>query len=708
MPKRYNEGRPTVGSGRARPILAPERRGFLLNMSKILSRIPVTMLEDVLSPRTVERIVQDAAQERRIHPAQLDASTLESLLKKDIYRRLQVNLPATKAKERVFAVIAEVKKVAEEGGAVYQPVDLSVLEEGVKRFTLYFDWPESQRLRGLLATARQKEAVGDDVSGMISDGEDLIREMERRLQEGLVAQASEIAELRATLDRVQNVGGRDVRRLEKLIEELDKAQKQDMLLTGELERARRLSLTLRKKLESSVIRADSTPEEDAATQARLHELDQEDFRRRLQDLAVKHELALSALPQMAEELGRMQAASDNTEESLAAFEGRIATARESLRAEQLEQLMNLGRVLDTLGDSEEVKRAKLTLDTARSILAEGGLATEELRQLAPTVSVLQAGQDNAADLARNHRELAKFETDVRAVPGAATAMSEQISRARAEIEAGRTVNIDDLYHTLERQMGQVASERDTLNARADVLLHAYDDMRSLAGATVNALGRKLEDVRRVRRLGVISDILMKNYAEKIAESEGLFEEAQREHEQAQAVAASFGGDLDDLLGVFNFGEESDLFDSPEDRLLLGGTLNNDSSGDLFIGEDDEIELAPEPAAFASATPAADAGFNPFGFIAPTAPAADTSGPLPAGRWHVQNGELIKGDPELNARQIAQLLQQSERVGTERVQFETAQDSWGATLGAGGIWRLARAGSQDELGQAHGGWLQTGR
>ena len=49
-------------------------------MNPVLSRIPVKMLGDVLSTRALERTIQDAAQERHIHPAQLSAADLESVL----------------------------------------------------------------------------------------------------------------------------------------------------------------------------------------------------------------------------------------------------------------------------------------------------------------------------------------------------------------------------------------------------------------------------------------------------------------------------------------------------------------------------------------------------------------------------------------------------------------------------------------------------
>ena len=59
-----------------------------------LHRLPVQMLGDLVSPRALERILQDAADTRGVPAAGLDIPTLEDILKKEVFKRLQLTVPA--------------------------------------------------------------------------------------------------------------------------------------------------------------------------------------------------------------------------------------------------------------------------------------------------------------------------------------------------------------------------------------------------------------------------------------------------------------------------------------------------------------------------------------------------------------------------------------------------------------------------------------
>lgn len=696
-------------------------------MNAVLSRIPVKMLGDVLSTRALERIIQDAAQERRVHPAQLDAQALEGILKRDIYRRLQMSLPAQMAKKRVLDVLAEVQRVAAEVGTVdYVPADLSRLEEGVRRFTLYFDWPESQRLRGVLNMARQEEAVGNDVAALLEEGEGLIGQMERRLAEGLVAQGQDLAELKASFERVSGVGGREVRRLENLLEQIDDAQKQGMLLPGEVERARKLSLTLRKKLESSVVQ--TAPGEvtvmDPAAQAKIRALELEHAGRHLGDVLAEYGPLISARPELeahARDLNDAMVAGTLTEEAIVAWQQELGTQRDALRAEQQAQLEELERALADLPASDEAAKARLSLGLARHTLEEGGLAGDELRDLELTLSALRLSPDGG-DTLRQHRELSELERSARDVAGASEELASQIAEAREALGRGETVNVDALYDVLERRMGQAAQEREELDTRADHVVQEYDSVRNLAGETIQRLGRLADTLRAQRGLGQLSAQARERYVTTLEEAEALLDEAHAEHAAAQEVTASFGEDaLSDLLGIFDMAEDG-----------------SDGTGLLEVIESDQEEgrdlLATDSPTPAPATAPAETDFNPFAFLSgaaaqpaapgPTeapvvaetvaplgtsaepAPATDTSS-LPADAWVVQGGRVQQGASDQLTAQVADLLGCAEGLGVTRLRFEDAQWSWSARQNAGGSWRLARAADAASLELNHGSWLKEG-
>ncbi|MDL2345818.1 hypothetical protein QOL99_16945, partial [Deinococcus sp. MIMF12] len=285
-----------------------------------LHRLPVRLLGDLVSPRALERILADAAQSRGKTPETLGPGDLEDILKREVFKRLQLSVPAALAKRRVSEVIGALLEVSPGAGAgagapAAPGADLGTLEESARRFTLYFDWPETQRLRGILGVARQQQAAGADLGPLVREGQDLIALMERRLEEGLVAQAQDLAELGAAFGRVQGMGGKDVRRLESLIAEIEEAQKGGVLQPAEVERARSITFTLRRQLESSVVQplASGDPASgmpaplDPEAQARVLALEQEHAARQLADLARDSEALRRARPELEARLQALRA-----------------------------------------------------------------------------------------------------------------------------------------------------------------------------------------------------------------------------------------------------------------------------------------------------------------------------------------------------------------------------------------------------------------
>lgn len=533
--------------------------------SEPLHRLPVRLLGDMISPRALERILQDGAGARGVTLDTLDARALEDILKKEVFKRLQLSVPAALAKRRVSDVISELLTAApaaptpNAGGQ-----QLALLEEGARRFTLYFDWPETQRLRGVLGVARQQDQAGQDIAPLIREGQDLIALMERRLQEGLVIQSQDLAELQAAFRRVQGMGGKDVRRLETLISQIEDAQKQGMLLPAEVDRARTITFNLRRTLESSVVQpltpGGEAPVLDPDAQARVLALEQEHAARQLADVGREFEPLLRARPDLDAQyqaLKGQQAAGTLKAEAVAGWRKDLEQIRTGLVQAQQGELNALEARLAALGGSPAAADARVELDVARLTLTGGGLATDELRDLTNTLAALEAGPAQAARLLERQRELTEVERAARDVPGAAADLAPQLAAAREALLRGDDVNVDALWAVLERRMGEAAQQREDFDARADHVISEYDTVRHLAGETIRSLGRLADALRAQRRLGPMSVEARERYAHTLTDAEGLLAEARAEYQAAQEVTASFGEDaLSGLLDVFDFGGDA--------------------------------------------------------------------------------------------------------------------------------------------------------
>jgi hypothetical protein len=626
--------------------------------SEPLHRLPVRLLGDLVSPRALERILADAAQARGLTPETLDAAALEDVLKREVFKRLQLSVPAALAKRRVSEVIGALLSAAPAAPLPAQGrPGLGGLEEGARRFTLYFDWPETQRLRGVLGVARQQETAGQDLAPLIREGQDLIALMERRLQEGLVAQAQDLAELRAAFKRVQGMGGKDVRRLDSLITQIGEAQDQLMLLPAEVQRARTITFTLRKLLESSVVQSvgGETPlPVDPEAQARVLALEQEHVARQLADLARDFGPLLRARPDLedrARTLRGEQTAGTLKAEALGIWQTELEAARTALLTAQQADLAALEARLDALPDSADAQEARVALDVARLTLAGGGLATDELRDLHATLGALEAAPETAAGLLEAQRELAEVERAGRDVPGAGAELAPLLAAARESLGRGEVVDVQNLWAALERRMGEAAQQRQDFDARADHVVREYDTVRHLAGETTQRLGRLAETLRAQRRLGPMSADARERYAQSLEEAEALLVEAHAEYQAAQEVTASFGADaLSGLLGVFDFGGSE------------------------------------------------------------TAPVADAPAPtstLPDDAWLVRGGALSAGPADPAARSVAGLLEQAALLGARTLRLDDERGAWAARQDGAGGWRLARGPSAGAIDDRLGEWLVSG-
>lgn len=660
-----------------------------------LHRLPVRLLGDLVSPRALERLLADGAQARGLTPETLDVTALEDLLKREVFRRLQLSVPAALAKRRVSEVITALLEAtppaALPGGGKER---LSVLEDGARRFTLYFDWPETQRLRGVLGVARQQEAAGQDLGPLIREGEDLIALMERRLQEGLVAQAQDLAELRAAFGRVQGMGGKDVRRLESLIAQITEAQDQSVLLPAEVERARSVTFNLRRLLESSVVQpltpGGAPAPADPEAQARVLALEQEHVGRQLADLAREFGPVVRARPELEAQVQALRAEHAQgavKAEAVQAWRATLEAARDTVLGSQREEFAALETRLAALPDSPARQEAGVALDVARLTLAGGGLATDELRDLHGTLGALEATPEAAARLLEAQRELAEVERASRDVPGAEADLAAPLAAAREALSRGEQADVAALWTVLERRMAQAAQQRQDFDARADHVVAEYDTVRHLAGETIQKLGRLAESLRAQRRLGPMSADARERYAQALEGAEALLAEARAEYQAAQEVTASFGADaLSGLLGVFDFGEaEAAAPASPAPAPMSMPTGPTFSLPAGLLGSAPQSE-APQP-----------------GSAEPDAAESDPA-ELPHDTWRVRGGRLVAGPGDAAAQGVAALLAQADDLGARTLRLDDDRAAWAARLDGAGVWRLARGPNAAAIDDRVGDWL----
>ncbi len=226
-----------------------------LSLYQSLSR----SLEPMLGERT-RMVLEEGVRRLGISPDRLDAAQAEVILKRLVYRELQSKMSPHAARSRIEEMLKELgiggggngSKAGAAKLSAHASAVLADLEVGLKRFSLYLDWPEVGRLRGLINVIKQDAEVSA-VGALLREGQEVLAALEERLQSALLRQTRDLADLELSLQRVQSVGGPKVRRLENLIRQIQEAHAQETLALAEVERARALAAEMRKLVESSVV-----------------------------------------------------------------------------------------------------------------------------------------------------------------------------------------------------------------------------------------------------------------------------------------------------------------------------------------------------------------------------------------------------------------------------------------------------------------------
>jgi len=218
-------------------------------------------LEPHLGARTEATLREGLARLDRT-PQTLDAESAATLLKRFVYRELQRNMSAAEARRVVEELLAELGEAPAAPSAPAEP-SKEALARALSRFKLYFEWPEVQRLRSILALIEASEAEGENTAELLKEGAGQVDLLEEKLQNALLRQARDITDLEDAWERVKKIGGPKLRRLQSLLRQIKEAQQQEMLATAEVEHARKLAADLRKLVESSVVQNATLVHEEA-------------------------------------------------------------------------------------------------------------------------------------------------------------------------------------------------------------------------------------------------------------------------------------------------------------------------------------------------------------------------------------------------------------------------------------------------------------
>jgi len=440
-------------------------------------------LKEALTPlfkEGTDRVLDEAARRLGKPPEAFDAGDVERVLKRIVYPELARRMPSAEARAKVEELLARFS------GS--ETPDLAELEEALKAFSLYIDWPEVQRLRRLVGGLR---AEWDPEAAIQAQA--VVKTLKERLESRLVQQARAISELQNDYEKVKKVGGRKVKRLASLIDQVKRAQEERLLASGEIERARKLASELLKLVESSVvepagdeellvvIEEDEPLELDLGLlspeqQDRIREIERVEEEHRLEALAERYRAVLTRDPWVGrlEELRRRLDRGERLGEELARLEEELQRAEEELLAEaraKYEAIAEKLREAEALGAPSAGLWAQLSAveEALKSGVVPEGLAELE-RAVDGVLTRAQAKREAEAKAARLAQEARAFAEEARARLDAARhpQLAEALERLLAQAEAGEVE--EALYRELKERVPVALSDRAAaLSARLAAL-----------------------------------------------------------------------------------------------------------------------------------------------------------------------------------------------------------------------------------------------
>lgn len=558
----------------------------------------VQELEKVLPPRVVSRSLKDGLQSLDRTPDNVTLGELETLLRGQMHRQLQAMLPPAKADEAMANLLERINdpegKLLQQTPAFGEKVrnDLGGLKEALRPFNLYFEWPEVQKLRAQLQLADEEIHKGGQVTALLSEAREQLNLLRQKLEDQLVMQARELAELDEAHERLRSLGGPRVRRLENLMTHIQRAQEKCTLVPAEIEQARLLSVDLRKLLESSVYTtvdpaADEYPDPMATAELlpdevneKLRRLDLENETHRLDQIGMQHANLLALRSELATRLAGLREAiveGQSVSEGITALElalkeafsqERTALTRElaTIAADeaamdtpvgtgQLRQALQVanGILATTLPDPADVRHVRNLYELAREQLEvmnrtlHDGVEMADARELAALE--LDGRFDQVNDIFQLEQELGRYPAGI--LPEV-DALKDELEHAKAQLAAGGTMpDLNGMWLRLEDIRSALSGRLESMPERTRQALSTFRQVERLNSEDVAAVRRILHHLNQhADRLTQLSLTLQLQLEQALSEAEQLLVKLRGEFEATrniadQLVSASI---LDDLLG----------------------------------------------------------------------------------------------------------------------------------------------------------------
>lgn len=565
-------------------------------MTNAAYQVLIRELEQLLPPRVVSRSLKDGLASLGKTPEDVTLADLSTLLRGPLKRQLEALLPPGRAEKATEEIIGRITdpdaRLLQQTPAFEQKVrsELEELTAKLRPFNLYFEWPEVQKYRAQLQLIREEMDAEGNVAVLIREAREQLELLQQKLEDQLVLQAGELAELNEALERLRSLGGPRVRRLENLLNQISQAQEQRTLMPAEIEKARLLSVDLRKLLESSVY-ATSEPLDEIDIEAtaellpeevnvRLRQLDLDNEQHRLEQLRQQYGNLLDFRPELE---GRLQALADQiasgtssaaditalevslkdafsqernalTRElaAMAGDEAALSTPVGSSKLRQALQVANgiLATTLPDPGDIDHIRNlhqlAREQLDVMKRTLHDG-VEMADARKLAELE--LDSRQTVLTELFQLEQELKKLPLNG---PAELDSLRREAAALKERLEAGaEAVDLDALWLQLEDIRNSLSGRLETITTRTEAALATFSRVERLNSEDVARVRRILQHLdAHLDRLPQLSLNLTVQLEESLSEAELLLGKLEEEFEATRNIADQLvsANILDELLG----------------------------------------------------------------------------------------------------------------------------------------------------------------
>lgn len=552
-------------------------------MANSIYQATIKQLEGVLSPRVASQSLQEGLKKLQKTPDTVTVDDLETILKTQVYRRLQVTLPPEKAKETVQELLERVRSAPKANVEAQAKVDLQTqahsigqLKDALKPYNLYFEWPETQKLRAQLQLLEAEQAAGRDARDLLHEARAQLDVLAQKLEGQLVTQAKELSELKDAFKQVKSLGGSKVRRLENLIGQIESAQEARQSAPSETERARKIATDLRKLVASSVLESPkdtpaSTQDNPTSVQTsrvseELKRLDLENDARELERLTGEFANLFLFEPGLAEYIEAARAAlaaQTSLGEGLVELHNTLAQAQTVLREALRTELNDMATFVGTL-EGTDAHELEMALPVTLGVLETTLPARADVQRVRDLYSLLAAEGTDDPERAAHIAQLHQLESEASAYfeleDDAALQLALLLDASRTQLEVGREPAELEKAWLLLKEVREIVTQRAaTFEPRLDAALGAFKPIASLNTDETLSVKRTLHHLDAQRAaFSRVTPAMQAQLISALDEAEVALQELQGVWEATRDVAGQLvsEGAFDDILGIFESDEST--------------------------------------------------------------------------------------------------------------------------------------------------------